>query len=86
MHWVAPFYTTYRYALFVDSAMACCWKGLPKTQEKLKHDCLEHHCERWLKRCDWSSTQVSLFLLAEEAGKVNIQSCGMRRYLSRLAI
>ena len=34
-----------------------------KTQEKLESDCLERHCERLLKFCDWSSTQVSLFLL-----------------------
>ena len=55
---------------------------LPRTQDKLERACLEHHCERSLKLCDWSSTQVSLFLLTGEAGKVNIQCCGMHRYLS----
>ena len=50
---------------------------LPRTQEKLKGACLEHHFERSLKYCDWSSTQVSLFLLTGEAGIVNIQGCGM---------
>ena len=34
---------------------------LPRTQEKLERDCLEHHCKGSLKFCDWSSTQVSLF-------------------------
>ena len=29
---------------------------LPRTQEKLESDCLEHHRERSLKFCDWSST------------------------------
>ena len=55
---------------------------LPRTQNKLEHACLEHHCERSLKLCDWSSTQVSLFLLTGEAGIVNIQCCGMHRHLS----
>ena len=56
---------------------ACRFNGLPlkehlpRTQEKLKRDCLEHHCERSLKFCDWSSTQVSLFLLT---GEVEIYS------------
>ena len=36
---------------------------LPKTQEKLERDCLEDHCERYLKLCYCSSTQVSIFLL-----------------------
>ena len=27
--------------------------------------------------CDWSSTQVSLFLLTELAGIMNVQGCGM---------
>ena len=55
---------------------------LPRTQQKLERDCLEHHCERSLKACDWSSTQVSLFLLTEEAGIVDSQSCGMHWCLS----
>ena len=55
---------------------------LLRTQDKLERACLEHHCERSLKLCDWSSTQVSLFLLTGEAGIVNIQCCGMHRYLS----
>ena len=55
---------------------------LPRTQDKLERACLEHHCERSLKLCDWSSTQVSLFLLTGEAGIVNVQGCGMRWYLS----
>ena len=53
-----------------------------KTQEKLESDCLERHCERSLKFCDWLRTQVSLFLLTGEAGIVNIQGCGMHGYLS----
>ena len=55
---------------------------LPRTQEKLGRDCLQHHCERSLKLCDWSSTQVSLFLLTGEAGIVNVWDCGMHWYLS----
>ena len=58
---------------------------LPRTQKRLEHDCLEHHCERSLKLCDWSSTQVSLFLLTGEAGIVNVQDCGMHWYLGSLA-
>ena len=58
---------------------------LPKTQEKLARDCLEHHCEKSLKLCDWSSTQASLFLLKGEAGIMNIQGCDMQWFLSSLA-
>ena len=58
---------------------------LPRTQEKLERACLEHHCERSEKLCDWSSTQVSLFLLTGEAGIVNVQDCGMHWYLGSLA-
>ena len=54
---------------------------LPRTQEKLEHDCLEHHCERSLKLSDWSSTQVSLFLLTGETGKVIVQKYVMYWYL-----
>ena len=55
---------------------------LPRTQENLEHDCVEHHCERSLKLSDWPSTQASLFLLTGETGKVNVQSFGMYWYLS----
>ena len=55
---------------------------LPRIQENLEHDCVEHHCERSLKLSDWSSTQVTLVLLTGETGKVNVQSCGMIWYLS----
>ena len=56
---------------------------LPRTQEKLERDCLEHHCKGSLKFCDWSSTQVSLFFfLTGEAGIVNVQGCGMHWHLS----
>ena len=34
---------------------------LPRTQERLEFDCLEHHCERSLKLCDWSSTRVCFY-------------------------
>ena len=34
---------------------------LPRNQEKLERDYLEHHCERSLKFFDWLSIQVSLF-------------------------
>ena len=45
---------------------------LPRTQEKLERDCLQHHCEKSLKLCDWSSTQVSFSLLMGEAEIVNV--------------
>ena len=47
---------------------------LLRTQEKLEPYCLEHHCERSLKHRDWSSTQLSLFLLKGEAGIVNYRA------------
>ena len=50
---------------------------LLRTQEKLERDCLEHHCERSLKLCDWSIIQVSLLSLTGEAEIVNPQGCGM---------
>ena len=34
---------------------------LPRTQEKLERDCLEHHCKRSLKLRDWSSTQIKWY-------------------------
>ena len=57
---------------------------LSSTQEKLERECLEHHCEKSLKLCGWSSTQVSLFLLTRETGTVNVQACSMHWYLSWL--
>ena len=50
---------------------------LQRTQEKLERDCLEHHCERSLKFCDWSRTQTSLFLLTGEAGWVFELTCSL---------
>ena len=65
--------------------VACCWKRIQsRTQEKLQLDCLEHHCERSLRLCDWSSTQASLFLLTGQTGRVNLQGCGVHWYLSWL--
>ena len=54
----------------------------PRTREKLERDCFEHHSERSLKLCDWSSTQIGLFLLTGEAGIVNVQDCVMHWCLS----
>ena len=54
---------------------------LPRTQEMLEHDCLEHHCERSLKLCGWPSTQVSLLLLTGKTGIVTALGCGMHWYL-----
>ena len=45
---------------------------LPRTQEKLGLECLEHNCERSIKLCDWSAIQLSLLLLTREAGVVNV--------------
>ena len=56
-----------------------------KLKKSFKRDCLEHHCERSLKLCDWSSTQVSLSPLTGKAGIVNVQGCDMHLYLSWLA-
>ena len=55
---------------------------LPRTQERLERDCLDHHCERSLKLFNWPNIQVSLFLLTGGAGIVNIQGCGMFWYLT----
>ena len=57
-------------------------ENLSRAQEKLQLDCLEHHCERSLRLCDWSSTQASLFLLTRQTGRVNLQGCGVHWYLS----
>ena len=50
--------------------MNCCLtkEHLPRSQEMLEQACLEHHCERSLKLCDWPSTQVSLVLVTGEPG------------------
>ena len=52
------------------------------TQEKPERDCLEHHCEISFKLCNWSSTQVYLFLLTEEVGTRSTQGGGMHWYFS----
>ena len=57
-------------------------ENLSRAQEKLQLDCLEHHCERSLRLCDWSSTQASLFLLTAGARIVNVQGRGMHWYLA----
>ena len=75
-------YGFYRIALLQIYYSLLLKEHLPRTQEKLGRDCLRHHCERSLKLCDWSSTQVSLFLLTGEAGIVNVRDCGMHWYLS----
>ena len=57
-------------------------KRLPRTQEKPESDCLQHHCEKSLKLCHWSSTQLSLSLLIGETRIVNVQGCDIHWYLS----
>ena len=47
---------------------------LLRTQEKLE-------CERSFKLCNWSSTQVYLFLLTEEVGTRSVQGGGMHWYI-----
>ena len=75
----------YRYALLTDLLWLVLLKEhLPRIQEKLQRDCFEHYFERSSKLCNWSSTQVRLFLLTGEAGIVNVQDCGMHWYLSRI--
>ena len=79
-----------QYGSFLDLQVcfACRFNGLllkkylPRTQEKLERDFLEDQCKRSLKFCDWSSTQVSLFLLTGETEIVNFQGCDMHWYLS----
>ena len=75
-------YDFYKYALLQIYFGLLLKKHLPRTQENLERACLEHHCKRSLKLCDWSSSQVSLFLLTREAGIVNAQGCGMHWCLS----
>ena len=60
-------YDFYRYALQIYCGLLL-KEYLPRIQERLKRDCLEHNCERSLKLCDWSSIQVSLFLLTGGPG------------------
>ena len=55
---------------------------LSRTQERLERDCLEHYCERSFKLCNWSSFQVSLFLLTGGFIIMNFQGCGMYWYLT----
>ena len=55
-------YGFYRYVLQIYNDLLL-KEHLPETQERLERYCLEHYCERSLKLCDWSSIQVSLFLL-----------------------
>ena len=75
-------YGFYKYALLQIYCGLLLKEHLPITQENLQHACLEHHCERSLKLCDWSRTQVSLFLLTGEAGIVKVPGRGMHWYLS----
>ena len=70
-------YGFYRYALQINYGLLL-KQLLSRTQEILERDCLEHHCERPLMLCKWSSITVSLFiLLTGRAGIVNVQGCGM---------
>ena len=48
----------YRYAIYYGLLLK---EHLPKTQEKLKSDCLEHYYERSLKSCDWSNSQICFY-------------------------
>ena len=42
-------YVFYRYALLADLLWLIVKEYLPRTQQNLERDCLEHHCERSLK-------------------------------------
>ena len=75
MDFTGVLYLQIYYGLFLK-------EHLPRTHEKLERECLEHNCERSLKLCDWSSAQLSLFLLKGEAGTANVQSCGMHWHLN----
>ena len=72
----------YLYALLADLLWLIVERAFTRTSEKLERDRLEHHCERSLKLCVWSGTQVSLLLLTGEARIVNAQGSGMHWYLS----
>ena len=75
-------YGFYRYALQVYYGLLL-KEHLPRTREMLDRECLEHHCERSLKLCNWASIHVSLFiLLIGGAVIVNVQGCGMNWYLT----
>ena len=68
---------------FADLLRLLLKEHLPRTQETLERDCLEHHCERLLKLCNWSSIQVSFFtLLTGGDGIVSVLGCGMHWYLT----
>ena len=53
-------YRFYKYVLQIYYGLLL-KEHLPRTQERLERDCLEHHCERSLKFFDWSSTQVCFY-------------------------
>ena len=74
-------YCFYRYALLADLKSILLKEHLSRTQQNLKRVCLKQHFERSLKLCDWSSTQVSLFLLTGEAGIMNVEGCGTYFFL-----
>ena len=68
---------------FADLPWSLLKEHLSRTQKALERDCLEHHCERSLKLCNWLSIQVSLFIsLTGRAGIVNVQGCGIHLYLN----
>ena len=68
-------YGFYRYALHICYGLLL-KEHLVRTQERLERDGLEDHCERSLKLCDWSSIQLTLFLLTG-VRIVNVQGCDM---------
>ena len=65
----------YSFQIYYDLLLK---EHFPRAQERLEYDCLEHYCERSLKLCNWSSIQVSLFLLTGGTGLVNVREKGGR--------
>ena len=48
--------------MFCKFTMALLKEHLPRTQESLEPDCLEHHGERSLEFCDWMKSLKFLFV------------------------
>ena len=54
-------YDFYRYALLADLLWFVVERAFTRNSRKLERDCLEHHCKKSLKLCDWSNTQVCFY-------------------------
>ena len=78
-------YGFYKYALLADLLWLVAQRAFTKNLTKAGTCLFGASLWKSLKFCDWSSAQVSLFLLTGKAGIVNVRGWGMHWYLSWLA-